>query len=181
MVGGFDTLNLKEAKALLDELHAWQPISKRPLRRSYASCPGRRVGGHPGGAIQERRSAKALLMGGKERWRLGCSETPPELSARGFAIAAHYTRKSGGHRRRPGLAPCYRDLSDRRVVARKTRSPARRPSGPLRSDRQPARSRARRSIHADRDRGWHSCGSPGVAWQRGAQTSKESVEDEHLS
>jgi len=24
---GFDTLDLKEAKALLDELHAWQPIS----------------------------------------------------------------------------------------------------------------------------------------------------------
>jgi hypothetical protein len=64
------------------------------------------------------------------------------------------------------------------VVARKTRSPARRPSGPLRSDRQPARTRARRSLHADRDRGWNSCGSPGVAWQRGVQTSKQSVEDE---
>jgi hypothetical protein len=28
---GFDTIDLKEAKALLDELHASQPISKRPL------------------------------------------------------------------------------------------------------------------------------------------------------
>jgi len=28
---GFDTLELKEAEALLDELHAWRPISKRPL------------------------------------------------------------------------------------------------------------------------------------------------------
>jgi hypothetical protein len=30
---GFDTLDLKEAEALLDELHAWQPVSKRPLRQ----------------------------------------------------------------------------------------------------------------------------------------------------
>jgi predicted ATPase len=29
---GFDTLDLKEAKALLDELHARQQFSKRPLR-----------------------------------------------------------------------------------------------------------------------------------------------------
>ena len=28
---GFDTLDLKEAKALLAELHSRQPISKRPL------------------------------------------------------------------------------------------------------------------------------------------------------
>jgi predicted ATPase len=28
---GFDTIDLKEAKALLDELHASQPFSKRPL------------------------------------------------------------------------------------------------------------------------------------------------------
>jgi predicted ATPase len=31
---GFDTLDLKEAKALLAELRAWQRISKRPLRRN---------------------------------------------------------------------------------------------------------------------------------------------------
>jgi hypothetical protein len=26
----FDRLDLRKAKALLDELHAWQPISKQP-------------------------------------------------------------------------------------------------------------------------------------------------------
>ena len=34
---GFDTLDLKEAKALLAELHSRQPISKRPLWASTHS------------------------------------------------------------------------------------------------------------------------------------------------
>ena len=34
---GFDTLDLKEAIALLAELHSQQPISKRPLQASTHS------------------------------------------------------------------------------------------------------------------------------------------------
>ncbi len=50
-IEGFDTLDLKEAKALLGELHALQPISKRPLiirpTRTRRAClslrgPGRK-------------------------------------------------------------------------------------------------------------------------------------------
>ncbi len=29
---GFDTLQLKEAEALLDELHAWRPISETAIK-----------------------------------------------------------------------------------------------------------------------------------------------------
>jgi predicted ATPase len=37
---GFDTIDLKEAMALLDALHASQPISKRPLTgdRRHGGC-----------------------------------------------------------------------------------------------------------------------------------------------